>query len=284
MKRRIRTAFCTLLVLVLLAAIPASGAGDTVLTVGDEKVSTDEILYLLGLELGGNDALAALAAKKMTEEERAGFLDRVSMALLFSRGAVLKGLHLDPKIAAQIRWNQINLLANAYIASLAPRLAFGEKELKDFYEKNREKYVRKGSVKIRHIYVTSGEKGRSALLALLSGEDFFSVAGRFSEDPASSLSGGEAGWVEEGTLPESLDRLVFSAPLNTVLGPVEAGGGFYIFEVQERKEARSLSFNEAKKLINGDLEKAVLSGEAASLARRFPVVSSPDILKRFPVR
>ncbi|NCB17827.1 MAG: hypothetical protein EOM65_16845, partial [Synergistales bacterium] len=102
MKRRIRTVFCTLLVLVLLAAIPASGAGDTVLTVGDEKVSTDEILYLLGLELGGNDALAALAAKKMTEEERTGFLDRVSMALLFSRGAVLKGLHLDPKIAAQI--------------------------------------------------------------------------------------------------------------------------------------------------------------------------------------
>ncbi len=284
MKRQIRKAFCTILVFLLLAAVPSTVAAETALMVGDEKVSTDEILYLLGLELGGSDALAALAAKEMTKEERAGFLGRVSMALLFSRGAVLKGLHLDPKIAAQIRWNQINLLANAYIASLAPRLAFGEKELKAYFEKNREKYVRKSSARIRHIFITSGEKGRSALLALLSGEDFFSVAGRFSEDPDSSVSGGEAGWVEEGTLAESLDRLVFSSPLNTVVGPVEAGAGFFIFEVLERQEGRSLSFSEAKKLITADLEKAVLAGEASSLGKRFPVVSSPDILGRFPVR
>ncbi|MBL3539629.1 peptidylprolyl isomerase [Aminivibrio sp.] len=282
MKRRIRNAFCTLLV--LLAAASAAGAAETVLAVGDEKVSAEEILYLLGLEFGGNDALAALAAKEMTDEELNGFLGRVSMALLFSRGAVLKGLHLDPRIAAQIRWNQINLLANAYIASLAPRLAFGEKELKAAYEKNRKKYVRKGSARIRHIFVTSEEKGRSALLALLSGEDFFSVAGRFSEDPASFPSGGDARWVEEGTLPASLDRLVFSVPLNTVLGPVEAGDGFCIFEVLERKEPRSLTFAEAKKLVTADLEQSVLSEEAASLAGRFPVVSSPDILGRFPVR
>jgi len=279
-----RTTLCLLLLLAFLAAVPAAGSEEAVLTVGDDKVSVDEVLYLLGLEIGGNDALAALRMKEMTEEERGDFLERVSTALLFYRGAVLKGLHLDPKIAAQLRWNQVNLLANTYIASLAPRLAFGEKELKAAYEKNREKYVRKGSARIRHIFVTSKEKGRSALLALLSGEDFFSVAGRLSEDSASSASGGEAGWIEEGTLPESLDRLVFSAPINTVLGPVEAGAGFYIFEVLERREGRSLSFTEAKKLITADLEKAVLSGEAASLRKRFPVVSRPDALGSFPLR
>lgn len=250
---------------------------------GDDKVSGDEILYLLSLELGGNDALAALRLKEMTEEERADFLERVSTALLFSRGAVLKGLHIDPKIAAQLRWNQVNLLANAYIASLEPRLTFGDNELKAAYEKNRQKYVRKGSARIRHIFVTSGEKGRSALLALLSGEDFYSVAGRLSEDSASSASGSETGWVEEGTLPESLDRLVFSAPLNTVLGPVEAGAGFYIFEVMERSEGRSLSFAEAKKLVASDLQKTVLSGEAASLRKRFPVILRPAALGNTPL-
>lgn len=278
-----RSVFWLLVVLSLLAALPAAGSEEAVLTVGDDKVSGDEILYLLSLELGGNDALAALRLKEMTEEERADFLERVSTALLFSRGAVLKGLHIDPKIAAQLRWNQVNLLANAYIASLEPRLTFGDNELKAAYEKNRQKYVRKGSARIRHIFVTSGEKGRSALLALLSGEDFYSVAGRLSEDSASSASGSETGWVEEGTLPESLDRLVFSAPLNTVLGPVEAGAGFYIFEVMERSEGRSLSFAEAKKLVASDLQKTVLSGEAASLRKRFPVISRPAALGNTPL-
>ena len=98
-----RSVFCLLVVLSLLAAFPAAGSEEAVLTVGDDKVSGDEILYLLSLELGGNDALAALRLKEMTEEERADFLERVSTALLFSRGAVLKGLHIDPKIAAQLR-------------------------------------------------------------------------------------------------------------------------------------------------------------------------------------
>ena len=61
MKRQIRKAFCTILVFLLLAAVPSTVAAETALMVGDEKVSTDEILYLLGLELGGSDALAAAA-------------------------------------------------------------------------------------------------------------------------------------------------------------------------------------------------------------------------------
>ena len=52
MKRQIRKAFCTILVFLLLAAVPSTVAAETALMVGDEKVSTDEILYLLGLELG----------------------------------------------------------------------------------------------------------------------------------------------------------------------------------------------------------------------------------------
>ncbi len=63
MKRQIRKAFCT------ISRFPSAGSSSinrgskTALMVGDEKVSTDEILYLLGLELGGSDALRAWRLK-----------------------------------------------------------------------------------------------------------------------------------------------------------------------------------------------------------------------------
>ncbi len=47
-----RTTLCLLLLLAFLAAVPAAGSEEAVLTVGDDKVSVDEVLYLLGLEIG----------------------------------------------------------------------------------------------------------------------------------------------------------------------------------------------------------------------------------------
>jgi peptidyl-prolyl cis-trans isomerase C len=272
------TFFCFLLLITLLAAIPAASSEETVLTVGEEKVSHDEILYLIGIELGESDALAAVAAREMSLDERAVFLDRVSMALLFSRGAILKGIHLDPRIAAQIRWNQINLLANAYIASLSHRLSFEEKDVRAYYEKHREKYVRKSRARVRQIFTFTEEKSRSALLAVLSGEDFSSVAARFGDENSTAAAAGADAWIDEGELPESLNKLVFTIPLRSVSGPVEAGRGYFIVEVLERIDGGTLTFGEAREMVRSDLEHSVLSAEAATLRKRYPVTSSPELM------
>lgn len=256
----------------------AWGNENIALAVGDEKVSADEIFYLMGVELGGSDALGAVTIRAMSRDEQAAFLERVSMAMLFSRGAILKGLQLDPKIAAQLRWNQINLLANAYIASLAPRLAFSEKDLRAYYGKNAPKYITTDKVKIRQMNLASDEEGRSALLALLSGEDFFSVAGRMGREGDS-----EARWVEEGALPEPLDKLLSGSSPGDFLGPLKIQGCLQIVEFLERKAGRRLIFDEAREMVRADMEKDVLDGEVISLTKRFPATLRPEALGLLPL-
>lgn len=271
-----KTVFILLAAALLLAA-PAL-AGPPVLTVGDEKVSLDEVYYLMGLELGGSEALASLAAAGMSMEEREIFLDRISRAVLFYRGAILKGLHLDPKISAQLRWNQINLLANAYLASLEPRLAFTESDLRAHYEKNRKKYIRADSARVRLLFTPDEGRARSALLAVIAGEGFDRAAERFGERNALLPPEKTFAWFKRGELPAALDELAFTLPPGKAAGPAEARGGYWVIEVMERKNGGDLSFTDARERVREELEELILAGEISSLKKRFPVTANPGLL------
>lgn len=269
--------FLTLLVLVWAAPTAAEAP---VLTVDDEQVSVDEVLYLLGAESGAGDQAASLLAGQMTEDEMDAFLMQISRAILFSKGAIIRGLHLDPGVAARIRWARINALAEAYVGSMAPDLDFSEKQMRTYFEQHRDAYVQKERAHVRHILLEDEDSASTVLLRLFSGEDFQAVASSMSKDSATSQKGGDLGWVSREELPGPLDEAVFSAPLKSASGPVRTAFGLHVFEVVERTRTRQLSFTEALDMVRADMTEEVMASETASLARRFQVQSDPDIIKR----
>ena len=272
-------------IFLLFLVSPVLAAGkDVVLSVDDEAVTADEILYLLGVQSGGGDDVAALLAKQMSSKKRDVFLERVARAILFSKGAILRGLHLDPGVAARIRWDRINALAGAYVGSMSHLLSFDERVLKTHYELHRQKYRQEEQVRVRHIFTTDQEHARSAILRLLAGDDFAEVASSFSVDFVTAGKGGEMGWIERGTLPEQLEEAVFSAPLNAVRGPLTTRYGHHVFEVVERREPRLLSFEEARERVRSELVESVMASEAASLGARFPVRIEPSLLEEALMR
>ena len=269
----------------LLAQPAVFAAGrDVVLSVEDEQVAVDEILYLLGVQSGSGEAAAPLLAKQMTPEEMNAFLEQVARAILFSKGAIIRGLHLDPEVAARIRWNSINALAEAYIGSMASSLSFDEKALRTHYEEHRRNYHQEELVRVRHILTVDEEQARTALLRLLSGEDFSAVATSLSVDFATAEKGGDMGWISRSALPEPLDEAIFSAPQHSILGPVKTKYGYHVFEVLERRRARALSFEEARDTVRAELVEQVMTAEATSLGRRFPVQTDPSVLERALIR
>lgn len=261
-------------------AVGLASEKEPVLTVDDERVSVGEILYLLGVQSGGGEVAASLLARQMTPEEREAFLEQVTRALLFSKGAIIRGLHLDPGVAARIRWSRINALAEAYVGSMAPLLSFEEKRLRAHYEENRRNYYQQERVRVRHIFTSEEGQARTALLRLLSGEDFSKVAASMSIDFGTAEKGGEMGWLERGALPEPLDDAVFSASPRSVQGPLKTKYGYHVFEVVERLRARFLSFEEARDAIRSELVERVMASESASLRKRFPVRSDLSLLEK----
>tara|TARA_B110000027_G_scaffold50496_2_gene55177 strand:- start:22821 stop:23102 length:282 start_codon:yes stop_codon:yes gene_type:complete len=87
----------------------------------------------------------------------------------------------------------------------------------------------------RHILVDSEEVCLELKKEIEQGTDFANVAKDNSSCP-SSAEGGDLGEFSPGMMVPEFDKVVFSAPLNTVQGPVKTQFGYHLLEVTSRED------------------------------------------------
>lgn len=87
----------------------------------------------------------------------------------------------------------------------------------------------------RHILVDSKEICQELKREIEQGADFAAIAKEHSSCP-SGRSGGDLGEFGPGMMVPEFDKVVFSAPLNTVQGPVQTQFGYHLLEVTSRTE------------------------------------------------
>lgn len=85
----------------------------------------------------------------------------------------------------------------------------------------------------RHILVSTEEKCNDLKNQINEGADFADIARQFSSCP-SSRQGGDLGEFGPGMMVPEFDKVVFSAPVNEVQGPVKTQFGFHLVEVTAR--------------------------------------------------
>ena len=87
----------------------------------------------------------------------------------------------------------------------------------------------------RQILVETEEVCLDLKSQIEGGKDFAEIAAEFSACPSGS-SGGALGEFEPGQMVEEFDTVVFSAELNTVLGPVKTQFGSHLIEITSRED------------------------------------------------
>jgi len=87
----------------------------------------------------------------------------------------------------------------------------------------------------RHILVDSEEICLELKKEIEEGADFADVAKQNSSCP-SGASGGDLGEFGPGMMVPEFDKVVFSAPVNTVQGPVQTQFGYHLLEVTSRED------------------------------------------------
>jgi len=87
----------------------------------------------------------------------------------------------------------------------------------------------------RHILVDSEEQCQSLKDQINAGEDFAGLAREHSKCP-SGRNGGDLGEFGPGQMVEAFDKVVFSAEVNTVQGPVKTEFGYHLLEVTSRTD------------------------------------------------
>ena len=128
-----------------------------------------------------------------------------------------------------------------------------DEEIRNFYEKNKDKFKSEGSVHVRHILLNTEEEAKEVLEGLKAGEKFEDLAREKSVDEFSKIKGGDLGWVEKGSMDPAFEKAVFSAKVGDIVGPVKTAYGWHIIEILEKKEGGSKSLDEVRKQIESYL-------------------------------
>lgn len=150
-----------------------------------------------------------------------------------------------------------------------------EQEAKDFYNSNQDKFAQPELVHARHILINAKEteskadkdRKRAKLVQiqkqLKGGANFADLAKQFSDCP-SKERGGDLGFFPRGQMVKPFDQAVFKMMPGDVSDIVETEFGYHLIKLEEKKPAKTVSFDEAKAKITAYLtqEKVTANIEA----------------------
>jgi foldase protein PrsA len=129
------------------------------------------------------------------------------------------------------------------------KIKITDKEIQDYYNKNKFQFKDQDKVKAQHILLKTKEKAEEVLAKVKAGEDFAKLAKQFSTDPGSKESGGDLGYFDKNQMVPEFSKVAFSLKVGEISGVVKSQFGYHIIKVQDKKSAKDKSFAEVKSQI-----------------------------------
>ena len=204
----------------------------------------------------------------VTEKEIADVIAEIKSRL--PAGVTMDELLKKNKIDAAKMREEIGL--NIRINKLIMKELVGKgkptnKEIAEFYAKNRDKFTKPESVHARHILVAKAPEDTEKIKAdkktkaeelrkqLIAGADFADMAVKNSDD-SNKQSGGDLGFFSRGQMVKPFEDAAFSQK-NSEIGPVvETDFGFHIIQILEHRSEQIMKLEgETKKRIGAFLEQ-----------------------------
>ena len=133
-----------------------------------------------------------------------------------------------------------------------------DKEINEFYQKNRDKFKMPEAVHVRHILVAKAAgdddkikaekkaKAEDLRTQLLAGANFAEIAKNNSDCP-SKETGGDLGVFTRGEMVKQFENAAFSQEVNAIGPVVETEYGFHIIQVLERHTPKALALDDRMK-------------------------------------
>jgi peptidyl-prolyl cis-trans isomerase D len=161
------------------------------------------------------------------------------------------------------------------------QLKMSEDQIKDYYEDNLDAFKEKKQVKARHILFTLAEnaskedeekvkqKATAVLQQARAGAAFSELAKKNTEDPSGKENGGDLGYFSAGQMIKPFEEAAFKLKKDEISDLVRTPFGYHIVKVEDVKEAKTKSLEEARGQILGTLQKTATTDMAHEKALSF---------------
>jgi parvulin-like peptidyl-prolyl isomerase len=177
--------------------------------------------------------------------------DEVFRQQLSREGLTLEGLRRNIKRTI-VRQQVVSMNVDS-------KIALTEEELRKEYQSRRAEYTKPAALKLQEIVLkpdNAETRAKAADLAkrVRGGEDFSALAKQFSVG-ATKAAGGDLGTVALGELHAEVRKSTANAAPGYVTDPISLGGTVRIVKVNERQDARTIPYDEAREELTRLLKK-----------------------------
>jgi peptidyl-prolyl cis-trans isomerase C len=245
---------------------PSAPGPSVVATVGDRHVSLEEF-FTSARNAAGEDP------KNVSPRVLSSLLDQYLDEVLLERTVAGARPPVTGATPAEKR--------RAYLSRRAGLEALDEAELRAEYAAHPDRYRRPALVRVSQLLLPTREAADAALRRLRDGAPWIEVSRGASSAP-NAASGGALGLLGRADLPQEFEKAIWGLPAGGTTGALQAPHGFHVFRVEERLDARDISFEEARpglRIAVAEKRSAQAVEDAVAEARKaFPVVVLEDHL------
>ena len=263
--------------------VAATLSANTLVTVNGKAITSDEVNEALMQATQGR--FTSLPQDKQQELGQRILQEMVMQEVVYAdakKQGIEKSKEFKDELAKVTEQIKKRLAVQMWQKKVADKVTVSDKEISDYYNKNKAEFQEKDSVHAYHILVKTEDEANKLIsqLKYLKGaelENKFMTLAKTNSTGPSAPKGGDLGTFAQGQMVPAFDKAVFSMNVGTITTtPVKSDFGYHIIYLKEKQPARMLALNEVKNFIAQRLKmdkfKTVVQAKMQELQKTAKIV------------
>lgn len=185
---------------------------------------------------------------------------------ILTQEAVKKGFERKSELLPQLMLARQGVLINAYVGDYVRAHPVTDEVLKKEYDLIKQQLGDK-EYKVRHILVEKEDEAKDIIARLQKAEKFEDLA-KQSKDPGSKDKGGDLGWAAPSNFVKPFSAAMIALEKNKFSEtPVKSDFGFHVIMLDDTRELKLPSFDEAKQQLAQRLQTQIVEKHIAELRK-----------------
>ncbi|DAB34405.1 MAG TPA: peptidylprolyl isomerase [Sulfurospirillum sp. UBA12182] len=218
----------------------------------------------------------------VSPEMKKKLVDQAIDQKLLSKEAIQSGVEKEKEFQLALEELKKSIALDVWMKKVYKNVKVDEKDIKEYFEKNKDKLVEPKRAKASHILLKTEAEAKDIIKELsgLSGEKlnekFAALAKEKSTGP-SGPNGGQLGWFDERSMVPEFSKAAFGLKSGEITKtPVKTEYGYHVILTEDKKGGNNITYEDAKARIENGLRmekfQETVSKKAQELRKKANIV------------
>ncbi len=206
-------------------------------------------------------------------EQQQKVIDQAIERKLLAKEAFKSGIEKDVEYKKTLNSIKDDLALEIWMKRIFEKVKVSEADIKAYFDKNKDKFVKPATAKARHIIVADEATAKAIIKELkgFNGEalttKFIELAKTKSTGP-SGANGGDLGWFNKKQMVGAFSEAAFGQGKGEVTKtPVKTRFGYHVILTEDKKGGEKVKFSDAKVQIENGLKMEKFRDNVAKKAK-----------------